>query len=200
MLIFCKCPIFQQSQRDTGRNAFSQLTLFAQTGFDDGCVDIDNGSQRRDESSNIGKTFPSAPFSFKPIGWRRNAAQNKSPVCSTEFIVYKPDEPKHKSFYYAAIDTPAFTAFFLAHVAGSTGSRQRTQPKATLAYSMPAPGAEAIEDFCAFADPIYEQIKANELESKQLEELLNVLLPRLMSGEIDVSKVDLTQLNSHLPK
>ena len=126
--------------------------------------------------------------------------RTKRPVCSTEFIVYKPDEPKHKSFYYAAIDAPAFTAFFLAHVAGSTGSRQRTQPKATLAYSMPAPGTEAIEDFCAFADPIYEQIKANELESKRLEELHDVLLPRLMSGEIDVSKVDLTQLNSHLPK
>lgn len=94
--------------------------------------------------------------------------------------------------------TPAFTAFFLAHVAGSTGSRQRTQPKATLVYLMPAPGTEAIEDFCAFADPIYEQIKTNELESKQLEELRDVLLPRLMSGEINVSKVGLTQLNSHL--
>lgn len=81
---------------------------------------------------------------------------------------------------------------------GSTGSRQRTQPKATLVYPMPAPGTEAIEDFCAFADPIYEQIKANELESKQLEELRDALLPRLMSDKIDVSKVDLTQLNSHL--
>lgn len=67
-------------------------------------------------------------------------------------------------------------------------------------YPMPAPGTEAIEDFCAFADPIYEQIKANELESKQLEELRDVLLPKLMSGEIDVTKIDLTQLNSHLVK
>lgn len=126
------------------------------------------------------------------------ACSSNRPVCSTEFIVYKPNEPKHKSFYYAAIDAPAFTDFLLAHVTGSTGSRQRTQPKATLVYPMPAPGTEAIEDFCAFADPIYEQIKANELESKQLEELRDVLLPRLMSGKIDVSKVDLTQLNSHL--
>lgn len=126
------------------------------------------------------------------------ACSSNRPVCSTEFIVYKPNEPKHKSFYYAAIDAPAFTDFLLAHVTGSTGSRQRTQPKATLAYPMPAPGTEAIEDFCAFADPIYEQIKTNELESKQLEELRDVLLPRLMSGKIDVSKIDLTQLNSHL--
>lgn len=126
------------------------------------------------------------------------ACSSNRPVCSTEFIVYKPNEPKHKSFYYAAIDAPAFTDFLLAHVTGSTGSRQRTQPKATLVYPMPAPGTEAIEDFCAFADPIYEQIKANELESKQLEELRDVLLPRLMSGKIDVSKVDLAKLNSHL--
>lgn len=98
------------------------------------------------------------------------------------------------------IDAAAFTAFFLAHVPGSTGSRQRTQPKATLVYSVPAPGTEAIEDFRAFADLIYEQIKANELVSKQLEELPDALSPRLMSGEIDVSKVDLTQLNSHLSR
>lgn len=126
------------------------------------------------------------------------ACSSNRPVCSTEFIVYKPNELKHKSFYYAAIDAPAFTDFLLAHVTGSTGSRQRTQPKATLVYPMPAPGTEAIEDFCAFADPIYEQIKTYELESKQLEELRDVLLPRLMSGKIDVSKVDLRQLNSHL--
>lgn len=126
------------------------------------------------------------------------ACSSSRPVCSTEFIVYKPNKPKYKSFYYAAIDAPAFTDFLLAHVTGSTGSRQRSQPKATLVYPMPAPGTEAIEDFCAFADPIYEQIEVNELESRQLEELRDVLLPRLMSGEIDVSKVDLTQLNNHL--
>lgn len=126
--------------------------------------------------------------------WMPTCSSNR-PVCSTEFIVYKPNEPKHKSFYYAAIDAPAFTDFLLAHVTGSTGSRQRTQPKATLVYPMPAPGTEAIEDFCAYADPIYEQIKINERESRQLEELRDVLLPRLMSGETDVSKVDIEQLH-----
>lgn len=128
------------------------------------------------------------------------ACSSKQAVCSTEFIVYRPKNPAHKSFYYAAINAPAFTDFLLAHVTGSTGSRQRAQPKATLTYPMPAPGEEAIENFCIFADPIYEQIKANDRNSKQLEELRDALLPKLMSGEIDVSKVDLTPLNSHLPK
>ena len=119
-------------------------------------------------------------------------------VCSTEFIVYKPKNPRYKSFYYAAIDSQAFTDFLIAHVTGSTGSRQRTQPKATLTYPMPNPGHDAIEGFCAFANPIYKQIQSNKLESKWLVSLRDALLPKLMSGEIDVSKIDLTQLNSHL--
>lgn len=119
-------------------------------------------------------------------------------VCSTEFIVYKPLESSHKSFYCAAINAEEFTAFLLEHVTGSTGSRQRTQPKATHNYPMPNPSRIEIESFCAFADPIYQQIQANEIESQRLRSLRDALLPKLMSGEIDVSKVDLTQLNSHL--
>ena len=61
-------------------------------------------------------------------------------VCSTEFIVYKPLEPRHKSFYCAAINANNFTAFLLEHVTGSTGSRQRVQPKATLDYPIPTSG------------------------------------------------------------
>ena len=128
------------------------------------------------------------------------ACSSKRAVCSTEFIVYKPKNPVHIAFYYAAIGAPAFRDFLLAHVTGSTGSRQRAQPKATLTYPIPNPGLEAVEDFCAFANPLYEQIKVNERNSKQLEELRDALLPKLMTGEIDVSKLDLKHLNSHLAK
>jgi len=124
---------------------------------------------------------------------------SERPVCSTEFIVYKPKKPEHKSFYYAAVDSPAFTDYLLAHVTGSTGSRQRTQPKATLNYPMPNPSVEEIEDFCGFADPIIAKWHLNEQESAQLESLRDALLPKLMSGEIDVSEVELpTQPNNHL--
>lgn len=119
-------------------------------------------------------------------------------VCSTEFIVYKPLEPRHKSFYCAAINAASFTAFLLEHVTGSTGSRQRAQPKATLDYPMPSPCRTAIEAFCDFADPIYRQIELNGIESQRLGSLRDALLPKLMSGEIDVSKVGLLQPNNHL--
>lgn len=46
--------------------------------------------------------------------------------------------------------------------------------------------------------PIVDEIVSNMAENRKLALLRDALLPKLMSGEIDVSKVDLTQLNSHL--
>ena len=120
-------------------------------------------------------------------------------VCSTEFIVYKPLEPKRKSFYRAAINAAGFTAYLLEHVTGSTGSRQRTNPKATLDYPMPNPGNAEIDAFCDFANPIYQQVQCKQIESQYMKSLRDSLLPKLMSGEIDISKVELpTQTNNHL--
>lgn len=90
---------------------------------------------------------------------------SKMPVCSTEFIVYRPKEVRHKSFYYTVIDSEAFSTFLLSHVTGSTGSRQRSQPKATLKYPVPNPGAQKIEDLCKFANPLITQWQNNEQET-----------------------------------
>lgn len=47
--------------------------------------------------------------------------------------------------------------------------------------------------------PIVDQLILNKIETRKLAALRDSLLPKLMSGEIDVSKVNLAQLNSHLP-
>lgn len=121
------------------------------------------------------------------------------PVCSTEFIVFEPTRPENKSFYAAAISSNNFQNYLIVHVTGSTGSRQRVQPKSTLDFPMPNPSESAIRKFCSFADPIYAQMESCARESADLERLRDTLLPKLMSGEIDVSKVEVpTPPNSHL--
>lgn len=45
---------------------------------------------------------------------------------------------------------------------------------------------------------IYRTIHCNAQENQRLAELRDILLPRLMSGEIDISNVDPMQLNNHL--
>ena len=64
----------------------------------------------------------------------------------------------------------------------------------SLELEMPSPkGLGYLQD-------LFAAYRINQDESAKLAGLRDALLPKLMSGEIDVSKIDLTQLNSHLPK
>lgn len=51
------------------------------------------------------------------------------------------------------------------------------------------PDKENMQKIDALIKPIFEQIIANELESRRLAELRDTLLPRLMSGELKVNDV-----------
>ena len=62
----------------------------------------------------------------------------------------------------------------------------------SLELEMPSP--ESLD----FLQDLFTVYRCNQDESAKLASLRDALLPKLMSGEIDVSKVDLTQLNSHL--
>lgn len=53
------------------------------------------------------------------------------------------------------------------------------------------PDDETLKRFSDFCDPIMKQIWKNEQESKRLVELRDSLLPKLMSGEFDVSDLDI---------
>ena len=56
------------------------------------------------------------------------------------------------------------------------------------------------QELSAILRPVFDGILVNKIESLKLAEFRNLLLPKLMSGEIDVSKIGLMQLNSQFPK
>lgn len=60
------------------------------------------------------------------------------------------------------------------------------------------PSKDAMHAYDRDASVWLSEILTNEKENLRLANLRDALLPKLMSGEIDVSRVDLTQLNSHL--
>lgn len=70
--------------------------------------------------------------------------------------------------------------------------------KMMRSVELAVPEQSLCAEFDVFAEPILKQQETLERENQDLAALRNALLPKLMSGEIDVSKVDLTQLNSHL--
>lgn len=80
---------------------------------------------------------------------------------------------------------------------GSTGQTELPRDH-VKAIRLVLPSDEALERFNKMSKPSVRLIAANQEESKRLADLRDALLPKLMSGEIDVSRIDLTQLNSHL--
>lgn len=131
----------------------------------------------------ISKLNPTTKRVWRPYCMTDNA------VCSTEFIVYKAKDRMLTDFLFSLIDSVPFSDFMCSHVTGSTGSRQRTIPSDTLQYQFYLPTAEEIAAFSAVVAPMYAQIRINAMENARLKDLRDSLLPRLMSGEIEVSDV-----------
>ena len=75
---------------------------------------------------------------------------------------------------------------------GSTSSIA-TAVNSKIIKAMPfvVPTDDELEKFHTVAAPMFGMIKANQRENTRLDELRNSLLPRLMSGELDVSDLDL---------
>ena len=133
----------------------------------------------------ISKLNPSTKRVWKPYCLTGKA------VCSTEFIVYKAKDQGYTDFLYSLIDSDDFSAFMCSHVTGSTGSRQRTPSSETLQYSFVMPAREDVALFSSLVHPMYEQIRVNAIENEKLKRLRDSLLPKLMSGTVDVSSIQL---------
>lgn len=110
-------------------------------------------------------------------------------VCSTEFIVYTAKDTAMTDFLYSVIDSTSFSDFMCSHVTGSTGSRQRTTPSDTLSFKFILPSEDKLNGFQAIVSPIYAQMRINAIENDNLKRLRDSLLPKLMSGEIDLEDV-----------
>ena len=114
-----------------------------------------------------------------------------NPICSTEFIVYEPINPLNRDFIYSIIDSIGSSAFLCSHTTGSTNSRQRATPSITLTYDIIVPDEKTIQAFCSIVSPMYDTIENNIKENQKLAETRDKLLPKLMSGELDVSDIEL---------
>ena len=94
-----------------------------------------------------------------------------------------------KSSYYE------FTNQILKRIDYSSMNRGSTQPLITQGdmkkVSVLVPDAETLTKFEAFAGTLMNQWEANKQENVKLASLRDTLLPKLMSGVLDVSDIDL---------
>lgn len=109
--------------------------------------------------------------------------------CSTDVLCFTPKSPLLSSYLFCTLYADSFFNYM---VAGSKGTKMpRGDKQQIMTYPVAIPTEDELRAFDEVAQPILRQIHINSDENTYLAALRDTLLPKLMSGEIDVSDIQL---------
>ena len=109
--------------------------------------------------------------------------------CSADVLCFTPKVSQLSAYLYSTLYVDSFFDFM---VAGSKGTKMpRGDKQQIMAYVIHIPTEEEIRTFNKLAIPILGQMESTHRENMRLSSLRDSLLPKLMSGELDVSELDI---------
>ena len=114
-------------------------------------------------------------------------------TCSSDVLVLRANAANDAPYIHACLRQDSF---FDHVMRGAKGTKMPRGDKKQMMEFRIAPTCEP--DDLSVLSASLKQISLNDAESAKLVVLRNRLLPKLMSGEIDVSQIDAKRLNSHL--
>ena len=107
---------------------------------------------------------------------------------STEYIVLSSKEGIPPEFLYCLARYPSFVDFAIKNMNGTSG-RQRVSADAIGKFVLSYPTKNALDEFGNVVSVLFSKTKNNSLENLKLAALRDILLPKLMSGEIKLDKI-----------
>ena len=108
---------------------------------------------------------------------------------STEFIVLR-SKTLNSYFVYFLAQTHDFRENAIKSMTGATG-RQRVLSQCFDDYFLPNPCQEILDQFESTVAPIFRKVQTLSEKNNNLRQTRDLLLPKLISGEIDISGLDL---------
>ncbi|KRV22376.1 hypothetical protein AN459_17705 [Pseudomonas aeruginosa] len=106
---------------------------------------------------------------------------------STEFIVLR-SRSLCPEMVYCLSRSDRFREVAMKSMSGATG-RQRVRVESLLGYPIAQPENELVAKYHAFAQPCFKEIRVLANKNANLRQQRDLLLPKLISGEIDVSDI-----------
>lgn len=103
---------------------------------------------------------------------------------STEFIVMRGREVPPE-FVYCLARSDAFREYAIKSMSGATG-RQRVSSAAVAQFEIASPHPERLEKFGEAARPMFAMVRSLANANTNLRTTRDLLLPKLISGEIEV--------------
>jgi type I restriction enzyme S subunit len=104
---------------------------------------------------------------------------------STEFIVLR-SRALCPEYVYALARSDEFRANAIKSMSGATG-RQRVKEACFDAFLLAQPDAETLQSYREIAQPMFAMIRKLAAKNANLRATRDLLLPKLISGELDVS-------------
>ncbi|WP_198674995.1 restriction endonuclease subunit S [Aliidiomarina taiwanensis] len=168
--------------------------------FDDGMSPaFDLGANIK---SNKYRVFPESVLVSKlnphfPRTWLPDVLDSNAAICSTEFMQFVPIKPSQRAFVAGVVKSDSFQNGIMMRVTGSTGSRQRAQPKQVAEMEVLLPSEELRNIYSVLIAPQLESQASNIREALNLANVRDALLPKLLSGQLQVNSTD--QVHTKLP-
>ena len=107
---------------------------------------------------------------------------------STEFIVLR-SKRLNPYFVYLLAQTRDFREHAIKSMTGATG-RQRVLNQCFDDYFLPVPNQGILDRFKSTVTPLFRKVQNLSEKNTTLRQTRDLLLPKLISGEIDVSNLD----------
>jgi len=121
-----------------------------------------------------------------PRIWLPDVQDPHSSICSSEFMPFIPRLDNWRSYLYEMLKSHTTQSEIISRVTGSTGSRQRVKPKEIAVLPCFIPPNYLVDFFCYRVNPLHDTLLSNIRQSATLRTLRDILLPKLISGELRV--------------
>ncbi|MCI0374566.1 restriction endonuclease subunit S [Lacticaseibacillus paracasei] len=171
---------------------------FSMPAFDAARFPVVNAASGIKSNKNIVEPFSILVSKMNPDVkrvWLPNTSKKLLNVASTEFLTFNADAPEMQAFVYAVVNDKRYQKYLESNTTGSTNSRQRVLPKVAYSYEIPYV-KEAAQQFGFQIVDIIDMIKLNKEQNQHLIRLRNILLPKLLAGDIDLSNIETVMNNN----
>lgn len=151
-----------------------------------------------------GETIKSGKFAIPPNAvlfsklnpripriWMPQPSHNDIPqIASTEFLVCVPKTEWSREYAYCLVNQSKFLDELTKRATGTSNSHQRIKPKEFEDTQVVLPPIECRTGFAKFAQPLLKRVIVNRGHISVLSQLRDTLLPKLISGEIDIPDLE----------
>jgi type I restriction enzyme S subunit len=116
-------------------------------------------------------------------------------VASTEFLPWR-GRAVSNSWLWAAFSDDEFQRRLIGAAGGTSTSHQRVKPRDVATYPIPRPDPEHLQAFDATAEPSMREAAVLRRSNRGLVYTRDLLLPRLVTGRLDISDVDFGDMSA----